>query len=180
MENYSGGGIMGIGWRFPATRGPEQLWKFLSLGASRSGPLDDVDMFDASFFNIPPREARRMDPQHRLLLETTWESLEDGGIASATLAGSRTGVFIAQASSDYLHYLLRVNDLEFYSGLGTGRSLAAGRISYCYDLRGPSVSIDSACSSSLTAVHMARQSILSGESTMAIVGCTSLSLAPPK
>ncbi len=119
-----------------------------------------------------------MDPQHRLLLETTWESLEDGGIASATLAGSRTGVFIAQASSDYLHYLLRVNDLEFYSGLGTGRSLAAGRISYCYDLRGPSVSIDSACSSSLTAVHMARQSILSGESTMAIVGGTSLSLAP--
>ncbi len=208
MASISHGGkvpvaIIGMACRFPSAHGANQFWQLLRQGRDAiselpdnryelapkhaahggaashwGGFLDNIDAFDARFFGIAPREAKRIDPQQRLLLETAWEALEDSGIVPSTLSGSRTGVFIGHAAADYLALLLDAGDLQFYSGLGTARSAAAGRISHAFDLRGPSLSIDTACSSSLVAVHLARQSILSGESSLAIVGAANVLLSP--
>lgn len=191
--------IIGMACRFPSAHGTNQFWQLLRHGKdvisqlpdNRSeldpkhaahggaasqwgGFLENIDAFDARFFGIAPREAKRIDPQQRLLLETAWEALEDAGVVPSTLSGSRTGVFIGHAACDYLTLLLDAGDLEFYSGLGTARSAAAGRISHAFDLRGPCIAIDTACSSSLVAVHLALQSILSGESSLAIVGAANV------
>jgi acyl transferase domain-containing protein len=208
MASASHGGkvpvaIIGMACRFPSAHGANQFWQLLRHGkdairelpdnryeltpkhathggvASQwGGFLDNIDAFDASFFGIAPREAKRIDPQQRLLLETSWEALEDAGIVPSTLSGSRTGVFIGHAASDYLALLLDAGDLQFYSGLGTARSVAAGRISHAFDLRGPSLAVDTACSSSLVAVHLALQSIHSGESSLAIVGAANVLISP--
>ena len=141
---------------------------------TRGAFLRDVAGFDARFFGISPREAARMEPQQRLLLEVTWEALENAGIAPDQLRGSRTGVFIGMmAESQYGSLQLDAQGRSClddpYFGLGIASSVAAGRISYVYDLRGPSLVLDTACSSSLVALHLAAQSIRNGDCDTAIV-----------
>lgn len=145
------------------------------------GFIDGIDQFDAQFFGISPREAAVMDPQHRMLLETTWEALEDGGQVPEKLAGSQTGVFVGIFMRDYEHLLtsnMNRHLINNHTGVGTSMSIAANRISYAFDFVGPSVALDTACSSSLIAVHLACQSLRNGESTLAVAGGASLLLKP--
>ena len=200
--------LIGIGCRFPGAHGPDEFWTLLRDGlnaisevpserwslaefydpdpaapgrmATRwGGFLKDPDQFDPAFFNISPREAARMEPQQRLLMETVWEALEHAGQAPSALAGTRTGVFIGISGHDYT--LLQSGDIDYldaYAGTGNALSIAANRLSYFFDFRGPSLAIDTACSSSLTAVHLAAQSLRRGESDTAIAGGVNLMLSP--
>jgi acyl transferase domain-containing protein/NADPH:quinone reductase-like Zn-dependent oxidoreductase/acyl carrier protein len=144
-----------------------------------AGTLGDVSLFDAAFFGISPREAEQMDPQQRVLLELAWEALEDAGIPPSSLRGRRWGVYIGLSSTDYSYrWIDDPAGLDATSISGNTASIAANRISYCLDLRGPSMAIDTACSSSLFAFHQAWQSICSGESTAALVGAVGLMLHP--
>ena len=144
-----------------------------------AGSIGDVSGFDAAFFGISPREAALMDPQQRLLLEMSWETLENAGVKASALAGSRCGVFIGIASSDYSFRLADdLGAVDASTATGNTASIAANRLSYVLDLRGPSMAIDTACSSSLVAFHQACQSIRSGESTHALAGGVSLHLHP--
>lgn len=144
-----------------------------------SGTLGDVSGFDASFFGISPREAAQMDPQQRLLLEMTWEAFENAGIKPSVVKGSKCGVFIGISSADYaMRFADDLGALDSTVATGNTSSIAANRISYLFDLKGPSMSIDTACSSSLVAFHQACQSIVAGETTMAIAGGVSLLLHP--
>ncbi|MFR9727967.1 amino acid adenylation domain-containing protein [Saccharopolyspora sp. MS10] len=151
------------------------------LVGGRGGYVDGFDEFDPAFFGISPREAAHMDPQQRKLLEVTWEALEDGGQRPADLAGTDVGVFVGAFTLDYK--ILQFGDLDFttlaaHTATGTMMTMVSNRISHCFDFRGPSVSIDTACSSSLVAVHLACRSLRTGESGLAVVGGTSLQLAP--
>ncbi len=144
-----------------------------------AGSIGDISKFDAAFFGISPREAALMDPQQRLLLEMSWEALENSGVKPSTLKGSRCGVYIGIASADYSYRL--ADDLATVdASVATGNtaSIAANRLSYVFDLRGPSLAIDTACSSSLVAFHQACQSILSGETVQALTGGVSLHIHP--
>ncbi len=144
-----------------------------------AGTIGDVSAFDASFFGISPREAALMDPQQRLLLEMSWEAIENAGIVPSSLRGSDCGVYIGLASLDYSFRM--ADDLAVVdSAMATGNtaSIAANRISYVFDLRGPSMAIDTACSSSLVAFHQACRAILSGETKLALTGGISLHLHP--
>ena len=145
------------------------------------GFLAQVDRFDAQLFGISPREAVSMDPQHRLLLEVSWEALEHAGLSADSLRGSRTGVFVGISSSDYAH-LLGVHGasaIDAYMASGVAYSTGVGRISYVLGLEGPNLAIDTACSSSLVAVHQACQSLLAGESDLALAGGVNVILTPP-
>ncbi|WP_221308012.1 type I polyketide synthase [Nocardiopsis mwathae] len=150
----------------------------------RGGFLTGVEEFDAAFFGISPREAIWMDPQQRILLETAWEAFEDAGMTQDRLRGTGTGVFIGLQAGEYWELLDQAEQgagvrRDLHAGLGSGlRSVMSGRISYAFDLRGPSVTVDAACSSSLVAVHQAVQSIRSGESGQAIAGGANLLLRP--
>ncbi len=203
--------IIGMGCRFPGDiSDPETFWEMLQSGreaisevpadrwnidrfyhpdpshpgtmVSRFGGfLNDVDLFDATFFGIAPREAAMMDPQQRLLLEVSWETLERAAIAPRSLAGSRTGVYLGVTSGDYAQLQLRQADpglLDVHYASGNAHSIASGRLSYLLGLKGPSLSIDTACSSSLVAIHLACQALRSGECTMALAGGVNLILAP--
>ena len=143
------------------------------------GFLDRIDGFDAAYFGIPPREADRMDPQQRLFLEVAIEALDDAGLPHPKLAGSRTGVFVASYHNDYaqLQYA-DLDAIDLRTLTGTLHSVLANRLSWWLDLRGPSVAIDTACSASLVAVHLACQSLRLGESDIAITGGVSLMLRP--
>jgi len=145
------------------------------------GFIDQIDRFDAAFFGVSPREAAFMDPQQRILLETAWEALEDGGQVPGSLRGSSTGVFVGISTHDY--ELLQSSpdertDIDIYSTTGGVLSIAANRISYCLDLHGPSLAVDTACSSSLVAVHLACESLWNGTSSLALVGGVNALLAP--
>ena len=201
--------IVGIGCRFPgAGVGPQALWRFLNAagdavsvvpanrwrvaGAGDSGPsgetasaaqwgafLPEVDRFDAGAFVISPQEAAQMDPQQRLLLEAAWHAIEDTGRAPASLAGSRTGVFVGISQSEYLRdRFLRSEELTPNTPSGNALSIAANRISYTFDLRGPSLAVDTACSSSLMAVHLACQSLRRGETDFALAGGVNVLMRP--
>ncbi len=144
------------------------------------GFVDQVDAFDPQFFGISPREATAMDPQQRLLLEVAWEALEHAGIRPDSLAGSATGVFLGISTSDYADLLAsatgQANDL--YAGTGNSFSIASGRLSYVLGLQGPCMSVDTACSASLLAVHLAAESLRRKECSLALVGGVNLMLAP--
>ncbi len=145
----------------------------------RAGLLDDQRSFDPAFFGISPREAAEIDPQQRLTLELAVEALEDAGQPRAALAGSNTGVFLGVSATDFA--ALRWSDptsWNAYSGTGSALSIVANRVSYCLDLRGPSLIVDTACSSSLVALHLAVMSLRRGESAAAIVGGVNVLLAP--
>jgi acyl transferase domain-containing protein len=141
------------------------------------GFVEHVDQFDPSFFSISPREAVYMDPQQRLLLEVAWEAFESAGVTRNQLAGSRTGVFIGMWTNDYEARMYEAtSEIDLYMTTGGGRYSASGRLSYAFDLRGPSLTIDTHCSSSLVAVHLACQSLRSGESELALAGGVNLIL----
>lgn len=191
--------VVGIGCRFPMADSPRAFFDLLtagrdairdastlprwnsqpsSLGAAyrRAGYLDHVDQFDAGFFGISPREADAIDPQHRLLLETSYEAFEDAGIPITHVQGRWVGVFVGSSHQDYLR-LSNASSVTAYSASGNSSAMAAGRISYTFDFRGPSLTIDSACSSSLVATHQAMRSIRNGESDYAIAAGVNLILS---
>ena len=141
--------------------------------------IDDVTGFDPDFFGINEREATAMDPQHRMLMETSWEAVEHAGLRPAAMSGTATGVFIGMSHDDYV---MVTNDAglydQAYAFTGTPFSMASGRISHSMGLQGPSMTMDTACSSSLVAVHQACRSLHEGESDMALAGGVMLMLDP--
>ncbi|KAK6530124.1 hypothetical protein TWF694_003493 [Orbilia ellipsospora] len=140
---------------------------------------EDVTSCDTSFFNFTADLAKAMDPQIRILLEMTFEALESAGLSLEAVAGSPTSVFAGTMFHDYEDMLMQdVENLPRSYLMGTGQSMVANRISHFFDLRGPSVSVDTACSTAMTALHLACQSIRSGDAKMAVVGGTNLLLYP--
>ncbi|QDI72806.1 polyketide synthase [Streptomyces calvus] len=148
--------------------------------ARRGGFLEDVGHFDAEFFGISPREAAAMDPQQRLMLELGWEALENAGVLPDTLRGAPVGVFAGAIGADYatLSGQQGPEGVDHHTMVGLSRGLIANRVSYALGLRGPSFVVDSAQSSSLVAVHLACESLRSGESELALAGGVHLNLAP--
>jgi acyl transferase domain-containing protein len=197
--------VIGLGCRFAGADSPDQLWELLCDGvdATRETPIDryDVDAlyspaprpgtvrsrragylsdpyrFDAAFFGVSDQDAAELDPQQRLLMTVAWEALEDAGIPPHTLRATRTGVYVGASYVDFVDRLARLapDGLDL-AMLYNFRSMLAGRLSYCFDLRGPSLCVDTACSSSLVAVHLACQSLRTGESTVALAAGVSLKL----
>ncbi|SDM58841.1 type I polyketide synthase [Allokutzneria albata] len=180
--------VVGMACRFPGgITTPESYWSALLTGepvrSGRAGEgllLDDVDGFDAAFFGLTPTEAAAMDPQHRLFLEVAWEALERAGQAPDRLAGSNTAVYLGLISPDYLHRQFQADParLSPYAFTGNMLSMAPGRLSYLLDLRGPALAVESACSSSLLAVHQAVRQLRGGESDLALAGGANLVLLP--
>ncbi len=203
--------VVGIGCRFPGdVKDPGTFWKVLQEGQDvisevppdrwdleayydrdpdapgkmycrYGGFLSQVDRFDAAFFGISRREASGMDPQQRLLLEVSWEALEHGNIAPASLRASPAGVFIGVSTFDYagLRYAGRdYAGIDPYFATGGFLSVAAGRLSYALGLTGPSMAVDTACSSSLVAVHLACQSLRNRECQLALAGGVNVILSP--
>ncbi|WP_108662082.1 type I polyketide synthase [Acuticoccus kandeliae] len=137
----------------------------------RAGFIDGLDLIDTSFLSISPREAAQIDPQQRILIETSYEALENAGVPLEKIAKTRTGVFVGISSNDYIQYQNEEPRRgNAYTNTGGAFSIAANRISYVFDLRGPSMAIDTACSSGLTAFDYAVRSIRQGACEMAIVG----------
>jgi acyl transferase domain-containing protein len=188
--------IIGMACRFPGgATDPRAYWDLLEGGrhgivevpedrwdrerwtpsARYLGAIADVDKFDAELFGISPSEASCMDPQQRLVLELSWEALENANVSIDTLAGSSTGVFVGACNVDYRE--LGVPALP-YSLTGVAASVIAGRVSYTFGLRGPSVVVDTACSSSLVALHLAIQALRLGECDLALVGGVNTVLVP--
>jgi iturin family lipopeptide synthetase A len=161
---------------------PEELVRDCSHEALRYGHfLDQIDAFDAQFFGITPKEARAIDPQHRILLEVAWEAFERAGRIPKREQGERTGVFVGVTSNDYGHIMERTNDISLlnaYFVTGNPLNAAAGRIAYTFGLRGPAIAFDTACSSSLVALHHACQSLRSKECDQALVGGVNIILSP--
>ncbi|SDM25909.1 Acyl transferase domain-containing protein [Catalinimonas alkaloidigena] len=171
---------------------PEERWNLEAFydpnpnvaGKTKSrkgGFVKNVDHFDADFFGLFPKEAERIDPQQRLLLEVTYEALEDAGIRLEDFSGSKTAVFMGVFMNDYwdiqIAHLQRDN-ITPHVPMGVSLTSIANRLSYVYNLKGPSVTLDTACSSSLVGVHQACRSIWSGESTQALAGGVNLMLRP--
>ncbi|MFW6695378.1 amino acid adenylation domain-containing protein [Streptomyces sp. MAR4 CNX-425] len=190
--------IVGMACRFPGAPDADGYWRLLADGRDAVGEVPPerwdadavdaprhggfvhgADLFDAPFFGISAREADRMDPQQRLLLELGWRAFEDAGVAPTRAAGSDTGVFIGISSSDYAEFQMRdLDGVDVYGATGNAHSIAANRLSYVFDLTGPSMAMDTACSSSLAAVHAACQSLRAGECRAALAGGVNLLLAP--
>ncbi|WP_110665701.1 type I polyketide synthase [Salinicola halophilus] len=200
--------IIGAAHRFPSAPTSQRFWQALKTGEDlvtsvaedrwgleafhhpdkhhpgtsytfAAGSLGDISGFDAAFFGISPREAAQMDPQQRLMLEMTWEAMEDAGIPPQTLRGSQCGVFVGVASLDYSYRMADdMASIDTSTATGNTSSIVSNRISYVFDLHGPSLSMDTACSSSLVAFHQACQSIRSGETELALAGGISLHLHP--
>lgn len=202
--------IIGMGCRFPLADDLEAYWTLLANGtdaiqeppifhtyldqlydlnpdavgkvyANRAGFLQQSPAaFDAEFFGISSVEAASMDPQHRLLLEVTWEALENAGIVPEELSGSMTGVFTGICSNDYVWQLVKQDprETDVYFGSGNAYSPAAGRVSFLLDVHGPCMAVDTGCASSLTSTYLAVNSLRLGECDMAIVGGVQRYLSP--
>lgn len=139
----------------------------------------DVSKFDAAFFGISPAEAHATDPQQRIQLETAYEALENAGIALDHIKGSDTAVFVATSSSDYDRMMYKdTSNFAKYHMIGSGNAIVSNRISYFFDLKGPSITLDTACSGSLVALHQACEVLRAKTSKLALVGGTNLILSP--
>jgi len=144
-----------------------------------AGSIGDISGFDAAFFGISPREAALMDPQQRVLLELAWEAIENAGMKPPTLRGSDCGVYVGIASTDYAYRIADdMDSVDAPMTTGNTPSIAANRLSYFYGLNGPSMALDTACSSSMVAFHQACRAIASGECGLALAGGISLHLHP--
>ncbi|MFG3014161.1 SDR family NAD(P)-dependent oxidoreductase [Streptomyces cinerochromogenes] len=153
-------------WQWPEGIGPDT-----HPGIDRGGFVTDADRFEAGLFRITPNEARRMDPQQRWMLELSWACLEDAGQAPSAVAGAPIGVFVGASGSDYQRVMdTRRLPVRAHGGLATSMAIIANRVSYFFDLRGPSIQVDTACSSSLVAVHQAVRALRAGECEAALVG----------
>ena len=201
LNNNSDIAIIGISGRFPQSKNLEQFWKHLkngdnliteiplekwnndayfssdvsAIGKTYSkwiGSLSGVDKFDPLFFNISPKEAKFMDPQHRLVLEESWNAIENAGYAPNSLSNFNCGVFMGVGTGDYLQESIgNWDDLNAaYCLTGTAASILSARISYLLNLKGPALSIDTACSSSLVAIAQACDSLILGNTDMALAG----------
>lgn len=191
--------VVGLACRLPGAPDPDAFLRLLTNGTDavtevpagrpgltadghrrRAGFLDRIDEFDPAFFGISPREAAGIDPQQRLALELAWEALEYAGIVPADLRESDSGVFVGAIWDDYAKIAHQNGDqaVTHTSITGLSRGIIANRLSYFLGLRGPSLVVDSAQSSSLVAVHLACESLRSGESTLALAGGVSLNIAP--
>ncbi len=149
--------------------------------AKWGGFIDGIDQFDPQFFGISPREAPYIDPQQRLLLETAWEAMEDGGIILDLERGTNIGVYAGISHTDYQGIQGGSGDrhgISAHSPTGNAHSIAANRISYCFNLTGPSIAMDTACSSALTAVHVAVEQLRSGRCDAALAGGVTVMIAP--
>ncbi len=149
--------------------------------AKRGGFIEGIDQFDPQFFGISPREAPYIDPQQRLLLETAWEAIEDAGMVLDLDNGTDLGVFVGISHNDYQglqHTATDRTGISAHTPTGSAHSIAANRISYCLNLTGPSIALDTACSSALTAVHVACEHILSGRCKTAMAGGVTVMIAP--
>ena len=152
-----------------------------SISARRGAFVAGLDSFDPAFFGISPREASRIDPQQRMLLEVAWEAMEDAGSIPSQLAGTPVGVFVGISWNDYSAIQLapgNADSIDTHTGTGGANSISANRISHAFDFRGPSVAIDTACSSALVAVHLACQAIRNGECSLALAGGVNAMLIP--
>ncbi|MEV1170784.1 beta-ketoacyl synthase N-terminal-like domain-containing protein [Nonomuraea sp. NPDC049784] len=165
-------------WRAYADRGPSYM-AAVRRTVSHGHFLSEVADFDAEFFGLSPREAELMDPQQRLVMETAWEALEHAGVSPDALAGTDAGVYMGVCTGDYGHRLLEdLPDIEAWTGIGAATCAVANRVSYALDLRGPSLAVDTACSASLVAVHLAVQALRAGETDVALAGGVNLILSP--
>ena len=198
--------VIGMSGVMPGSEDPEAFWKHLVAGDDLitevpkdrwdwrrfeldstietdqikwGGFMSDVDKFDCLFFGISPREAELMDPQQRLFMQTVWKTIEDAGYAPSSLSGTRTGLFVGVATSDYVELVRdRAAEIEAHASTGMSHCILANRISYLLDIHGPSEPIDTACSSSLVAIHRAVEAIRSGSCDAAIAGGVNVILAP--
>ena len=201
-ERASDIAVIGMACRLPGgIDSPEALWRVLAAGDCVIGPypaargawpasgdypgidqggfVRDAEAFDAAFFRISPAEAQVTDPQQRMMLELAWASLEDAGVLPADLRGSKTGVFVGASNCDYSRLVQEAGlEIEAHNGVGSSLAILANRVSYFFDLNGPSLVIDTACSSSLVALHTAVQSLRSGECSIAFAGGVNLICHP--
>ena len=196
--------IVGMACRFPGADSPAEFWRRLAAGAdliSEGEPgsgvgrvgklfpdtaerrpacrfgayLEDLELFDAPFFRISPVEAQMLDPQQRLMLETSWRALEDAGLDPERLAGSRTGVYAGISNNEYRSLIMEVSDTtepaaSLYTVTGTSFNTAIGRVAFALGLEGPAMAVDTACSSSLVALHQAVSGLQRGETDLALAG----------
>ena len=199
--------VVGIDCRFPGAPDKDAFWRLLmdgvvtdtevplqrwdidayyhpdgvagSMNTRRAHFIDDVDAFDYDFFGIAPIEAAALDPQQRLLLQASWRALEDAGIDPRSLAGTPTGVFVGMMSSEWSsRQMFDFPAVTAFRGAGSGYFMTANRISYHLNLTGPSMAIDSACSSSLMAVHQGCAALRSGDTDTVIAAGANLLLTP--
>ena len=176
--------------RCAVSRIPEDRWSLQAFGHPRAqergksytwaaGVLDDIWSFDPGVFGISPREAEQMDPQQRMLLELTWEAFEDAGLRPSSVAGSHIGVFVGASALDYGNLrILDPSSGDAYAATGNTLSILSNRISYIFDLKGPSFTVDTACSSSLVAFDNAVQAIRSGRVDTAVVAGVNVLASP--
>ena len=198
--------VVGMSCRLPGAPSIDALWRMLTEGGEGVGPvpperwdaealyhpdpnrhgrltsrrggfLTGLDRFDAAFFGISSREAPQVDPRQRLMMELAWEALEDAGVAPGSLAGSRTATYVSVLTGDY-EVISRDDDrrIEMYTGTGMSNTILSNRLAYVFDLRGPSMTIDTACSGSLVGVHLACQELAEGGSELAMVGGVAVNL----
>ena len=200
--------VIGLACRFPQAANPKAFWELLRNGRDAieevprdhwdwrsyydenpeagnktysrwGGFLEGIDGFDSAFFHISPREARLTDPQQRLFLEVSWEALESAGYAAESLAQKNVGVFVGCSNNTYYQRIApALTSVDHGAGIGNQNAIIANRVSFFLNLRGPSVLIDTLCSSSLVAVHQACQSLRLGECAMALAGGVNLLLSP--
>ncbi|WBO65004.1 type I polyketide synthase [Streptomyces camelliae] len=179
MERRDGiGDVPQERWESYEEAGPQNAAALRKVTRS-GGFLDDIAGFDADFFGILPREAELMDPQQRIVLEVAWEALEHAGIRPRSLAGGDAGVFIGVGSDDYGRRMLEdLPRIEAWTGIGAAFCAVANRVSYTLDLRGSSLAVDTACSASLVALHLACQALRSGECPVALAGGVNIMAGP--